>query len=229
MSQEPTNRRRRRSVVLAGLLGTTMLAVTAGLSLGGFSAGITNPTNTFSSGTVVLKEAAGATSCFSTGTGTTVSAANTANCTTIDDFGGPINQGPGSAAQTQVLNLSNVGTINGATFTLAPGACGAVAATNTAPYSGSDTAGFCGKVDVTIENDTTATPSCIYPAGAGACPALSATNTLATLGASPALSLGALAAGASDKFTVKTQIDAGATNADQGLTASMPFTWTLNQ
>jgi hypothetical protein len=227
MSQ-PTERRRRRSVVLAGLLGTTVLAVTAGLSLGGFSAGITNPTNSYSSGTVVLKEAAGATSCFSTGAGTTVTAANTANCTTIDDFGGPINQGPGSAVTTQVLNLTNVGTINASTFTVAPGACTSAAAANTAPYAGTDAA-FCGHVDVTIQNDTTGTPSCVYPAGAGACPALSTTYNLTTLGASPALSLGALAAGASDKFTVKTQIDAATTNADQGLAASVPFTWTLNQ
>jgi hypothetical protein len=227
MSQ-PT-RRRRRSVVLAGLLGTAVLSVTAGLSLGGFSAGIVNPTNTFSSGTVVLKEAAGATSCFSTGAANTVTVANTANCTTIDDLGGVINQGPGSAVNTQVLNLTNLGTINGATFTVDPGACTAAGATNTAPYAGSDTAGFCGKVDVTIQNDTTGTPSCVFPAGAGACPALSATNNLATLGASPALSLGALAANATDKFTVKTQIDASVTNADQGLTASLPFTWLLNQ
>jgi hypothetical protein len=228
MSQ-PTQRRRRRSVVLAGLLGTTVLAVTAGLSLGGFSAGITNPTNSYSSGTVVLKEAAGATTCFSTGSGTTVTAANTANCTTIDDFGGPINQGPGSAATVQTLNLTNVGTINGSTFTVTPSACTSAAAANTSPYAGTDTAGFCGHVDVTIENDTTGTPSCVYPAGAGACPALSTTYTLTTLGASPALSLGALAAGATDKFTVTTKIDATTTNADQGLAASVPFTWTLNQ
>jgi hypothetical protein len=228
MSQ-PNPRRRRHSVVLAGLLGTAVFAVTAGLSLGGFSAGITNPTNSYSSGTVVLKEAAGATSCFSTGTGTIVTATNTANCTTIDDLGGAINQGPGSAATTQVLNLTNVGTINGATFAVDPAACTSGAATNTAPYVGTDTAGFCGKVDVTIQNDTTGTPSCVYPAGAGACPALSATTTLATLGAQPAISLGALAAGASDKFTVKTQVDAGVTNIDQGLTASVPFTWVLNQ
>jgi hypothetical protein len=228
MSQ-PTSRRRRRSVVLAGMLGTTVFAVTAGLSLGGFSAGITNPTNSYSSGTVVLKEAAGATSCFSTGTGTTVTASNTANCTTIDDFGGAVNQGPGSAATTQVLNLTNVGTINGSTFAVNPSACAATAATNTAPYSGSDTAGFCGKVELTIQNDTTGTPSCVYPAGAGACPALSTTNTLATFGASPSISLGALAAGATDKFTVKTQLDPTATNIDQGLTASVPMTWALNQ
>ncbi|HTW21669.1 MAG TPA: hypothetical protein VME70_15850 [Mycobacteriales bacterium] len=228
MSQSST-RRRRRSVVLAGLLGTTVFAVTAGLSLGGFSAGITNPTNSYSSGTVVLKEAAGATSCYSTGTGTTVTASNTANCTTIDDFGGAVNQGPGSAVNSQVLNLTNVGTINGATFTVNPSACAATAATNTSPYSGSDTSGFCGKVDITIENDTTGTPSCVYPAGAGACPALSNTYNLSTFGSAGALSLGALAAGSSDKFTVKTQIDSGATNADQGLTASVPMTWTLNQ
>jgi len=228
MSQ-PTQRRRRHSVVLAGLLGTTVLAVTAGLSLGGFSAGITNPNNNFSSGTVVLKEAAGATSCFSTGAGTTVTASNTANCTTIDDFGGAINQGPGSPVNTQVLNLSNVGTINGATFTVAPSACTAAGAANTSPYTGTDTAGFCGKVNVTIQNDTTGTPSCVYPAGAGACPALASTKTLATLGASPTLALGALAAGSTDTFTVKTQIDASATNIDQGLAASVPFTWTLNQ
>jgi hypothetical protein len=228
MSQ-PTQRRRRHSVVLAGLLGTTVLAVTAGLSLGGFSAGITNPNNSFSSGTVVLKEAAGATSCFSTGAGTTVTATNTAACTTIDDFGGAINQGPGSPVNTQVLNLSNVGTINGATFTVTPSACTAAGAANTAPYAGNDTAGFCGKVDVTIQNDTTGTPSCVYPAGAGACPALGSTKTLATLGGAGALSLGALAAGSTDTFTVKTQIDASATNIDQGLAATVPFSWVLNQ
>jgi hypothetical protein len=227
MSQ-PKERRRRHSVVLAGLLGTAVLAATAGLSLGGFSAGITNPTNSFSSGTVVLKEAAGATSCFSTGAGTQVTVSNSANCTTIDDLGGVINQGPGSAVNTQTLNLTNLGTINGATFTVTPGACTSGAAANTAPYVGADTAGFCGKVDVTIENDT-GTPKCVFPAAAGACPALSATNTLATLGTSPALSLGALAAGATDTFVVKTQIDASVNNADQGLTASLPFTWLLNQ
>jgi hypothetical protein len=228
MSQR-NSRRHRRGAVVAGLLGTTMLAVTAGLSLGGFSAGITNPTNTYSSGTVVLRENAGATNCYSTGGGTTITATNTANCTTIDDLGAAVNQGPGTGTTTQVLNLTNLGTINGATFTVAPAACTAAAAANTTPYSGTDTAGFCGKVDVTIQNDTTGTPSCVYPAGAGACPALAATSTLATLGASPALSLGALAAGATDKFTVKTQLDASATNSDQGLTATMPFTWTLNQ
>lgn len=222
---QPNPRRRRRSVVLAGLMGTTVLAVTTGLSLGGFSAGINNTSNTFSSGTVVLKETAGTTSCYSTGTGTTVTATNTANCITIDDLGGAINQGPGSAATTQALTLMNVGSIDGATFTVTPGAC--TAATAGLTYTGSDTANFCGKVDVTVHNDTA--NKCIYPVATGACPALAATSTLTGLGSAGALSLGALAAGGSTNLTVKTQLDSTATNIDQGLTASMPFVWTLNQ
>lgn len=222
---QPDPRRRRRSVLLAGLLGTTVLAVTAGVSLGGFSAGITNPTNTFSSGTVVLKETAGATSCYSTGTGTTITAGNTANCTTIDDLGGATGQGPASAATTQLLTLTNAGSIDGSTFTVSPGSCGAASAGGT--YAGTDTSGFCGKVNVTVHNDTA--NKCLYPAGAGACPTLAATSTLAGLGSAGALSIGALNAGSSTAITVKTQLDTSATNIDQGLTASMPFTWTLNQ
>jgi hypothetical protein len=224
---QPTPRRRRRSVLVAGLLGTTALAVTTAMSLGGFSAGITNTNNTYSSGTIVLKEGVvgSPTTCFSTGTGTTITATNTANCTTIDDLGGAINQGPGSAATTQNLTLTNAGSIDGATFTVTPGAC--TAAIGGGTYAGTDTAGFCGKVDVTVYNSTA--NKCLYPAGAGACPALAATSTLTGLGTSGALSLGSLAAGATTGVTIKTQMDTTATNIDQGLTASMPFTWTLNQ
>jgi hypothetical protein len=64
---------------------------------------------------------------------------------------------------------------------------------------------------------------------AGACPALSNTYTLTSLGASPAISLGALAAAGSKKVTFKTQLDSTATNADQGLQGKLAFTWTLNQ
>jgi hypothetical protein len=227
MSQ-PTSSRRRRSVVLAGVLGTAVFAVTAGLSLGGFSAGINNTNNNFSSGTVVLRETAGATNCYSSGVGPgTITVANTQNCTTIDDLGGAVNQGPASAVQTQNLTLTNLGTINGSTFTVTPGACTAVAAGGTGGWSGADTAGFCGKVDVSIFNTTSG--NCVYPAGAGACPALANTKTLATLGTAGALSLGALNAGASDALVVSTQLDSTASNSDQGLTAGMAFNWVLNQ
>ncbi len=221
--------RRRTAVVAGGLLGTALLAVTTAVSLGGFTSTIVNPTNTFSSGTVVLSESNGVTTCDSTGgsgAGGTITATNSANCITIDDLGGVVNQGPGSAANVQTLTLKNVGTINGSTFTVAGGACAVGNATNTNGYNGADGA-FCGKVNVTIYNTTTA--NCVYPAQVGACPALSNTRTLATLGTAGPLSLGALAAGATDSVVVTTQIDAGVTNIDQGLKASMPFTWNLNQ
>jgi hypothetical protein len=226
--------RRRTAVVAGGLLGTALLAVTTAVSLGGFTSTIVNPTNTFSSGTVVLQESNGTTFCDSTGyagpvagPGGSITAANSGNCTTIDDLGAPVNQGPGSAANTQTLSLKNVGTINGSTFTVTPAACAAVAATGTGGYNGTDTAGFCGKVNVTIFNTTTG--NCVYPAGAGACPALSNTRTLSTLGTAGALSLGALNAGSTFSVVVTTQIDASATNIDQGLKATIPFTWQLNQ
>ena len=228
MSQ-PTSQRRRRSVVLAGVLGTAVFAVTAGLALGGFSAGINNTNNNFSSGTVVLRESAGATSCYSSGAaaGGTITVTNSSVCATIDDLGGFTNQGPGSPVQTQNLTLTNLGTINGSTFTVTPGACTAAAAGGTGGFAGGDTAGFCGKVNVSIFNTTSG--NCVYPAGAGACPALANTKTLATLGTAGALNLGALNAGASDALVVSTQLDPTATNSDQGLAASMAFNWVLNQ
>ncbi len=222
---------KRTGLVVSGVVGTGLLAMTTVVSLGGFTASITNPTNTLSSGTVVLKEVAGATTCDSTGGtggGGSITATNSANCTTIDLLGAPANQGPASAATSQLVTLTNVGTIAGATFTVTPAACSAIANAATAPYVGADTAGFCGKVDVTVEDDTGAA-KCLYPASAGACPALSNTYTLSTLGVSPAISLGALAAAGSKKVTFKTQLDAAATNADQGLQGKLAFTWTLNQ
>lgn len=221
--------RRRTAVVAGGLLGTALLAVTTAVSLGGFTSTIVNPTNTFSSGTVVLSESNGVTTCDSTGgtgAGGVITATNSSNCVTIDDLGAPVNQGPGSAANTQTLTLKNVGTINGSTFTVAGGACAVTNATGTGGYNGADAA-FCSKVNVSIFNTTTG--NCVYPAGAGACPVLSNTRTLTTLGGAGALSLGALAAGATDSVVVSTQIDASATNIDQGLKATIPFTWNLNQ
>ena len=93
-------------------------------------------------------------------------------------------------------------------------------------------ASFCGKVDVTIANTTTgATDKCVYPTQAAACPALSNTYTLATLANQTfnTTPMSALAAGASATYVVSVQLDSSATNADQGLTATLPFTWAINQ
>ena len=66
----------RRGLVAAGV-AVLALGATAGITLGGFSATIANPTNTFSSGTVQLEEGVASTDCFPTQTAAAVAAAAT--------------------------------------------------------------------------------------------------------------------------------------------------------
>ena len=77
-----------RKGLAAAVVAVVALGATAGMTLGGFSATVDNPTNTFSSGTIQLEEGVAASDCFSTGTGSggTVSAANTGTCAG-DDLG----------------------------------------------------------------------------------------------------------------------------------------------
>jgi hypothetical protein len=118
---------------------------------------------------------------------------------------------------------------------LVAGACTAAAASDSATYVGADLAGnaFCGKVDVTIANTTTgATDKCVYPTQTTVCPALSNTynlTSLATAGTFTTTPMSALAAAGTATYVVSVQLDPTATNADQGLTATMPFTWSIGQ
>jgi hypothetical protein len=60
---------------------------------------------------------------------------------------------------------------------------------------------------------------------------LSNTNTLAGLASTTfsAVPLSALTAGSSATYVVTAQLDTSATNADQGLTATVPFAWSISQ
>jgi hypothetical protein len=217
------------TVTASGLLATGVVG-----SLSGFSASITNSSSQFSAGTVVLSENQSSTTCLSTGSGsgsgsTTVSSANANTTCPISLFGSITNASQGTST-TASVTVENLGTINASALDLTPSSCTASANSATSPYSGADTSGFCGLVDVTIYNGS----KCVYPAGAGACPALAHTYTLATLAAAGALtgigsSSGGLSAGASQTFTFSLELDSTATNADQGLTASEPLVWNLNQ
>lgn len=206
---------------------------TGAFTLGGFSATIGNNANTLSSATVQLEEGNGTTTCFSTGTGSggTVSSANADTTCSISVFSGT-DLVPGGATSTATITLTNVGNQAATLASLVTGACSVAAAADDSGYVGSDTSGFCGKVDVTVANTTSgATDKCVYPTQAGTCPALSNTYTLAGLAGQTysTTPMSALAAGASATYTITVQLDASATNADQGLAASMPFTWSISQ
>jgi hypothetical protein len=225
----------RRFVVIglpAGFAVTACSVVALGVtgSLQGFSASITNSTGSYGAGTLLLSESQGGNTCISTGANTTSSntvssADSNTSCTSINLLGSQSAADPGITASTTTVAVQNIGTIAASGLTLTPGGCSAAANSVTSPYAGSDTSGFCGKVDVTIYNGT----KCVYPSQTGACPALSNTYTLATLGTS-ALSLSnSVAAGATTNYTFTLGLDSTATNADQGLSATDSFAWNLVQ
>ncbi len=223
----PTVARRRRFraplIIAAGLLATLTLAFSTSGVLAGFTASITNSANSVGSGTLLMKENQTTTNCLSSTAGT-VSTANAGTCSTINKYNGSIVAVPG-VALTSTMTITNIGTIAAPTFTLLPGTCSAAAnAGSTA--SGTGTATFCTKVDVTINNNTTG--KCVFPASTtAACGAPTNTNTLATLATGGLITLPALAAGASTDFTFTVMVDNTATNDHQGLTAAQTLQWSF--
>jgi len=213
----------------AAALAVIALGSTAAISVAGFSAQVVNNANAFSSGTMQLKESNGSINCYSTGSGSggTVGAANSANCA-INKLVGTLDQVPAGTPLSTTITMTNVGTINSTLESLVMGTCSAAAASDANGYVGSDTSGFCGKVDFSIGY----TGKCVYPANAAAaCPATptnsgtlgSVASTTFTNSSTPGLTL--LTAGSSQAYTFTVMLDTSATNADQGLAASMTITW----
>jgi hypothetical protein len=213
----------------AAALAVIALGTTAAFSVAGFSAQIVNNGNSFSSGTMQLKESNGSINCYSTGSGSggSVSGTNSANCA-INKLVGTLDQVPGGTPLTTTITMTNVGGSDAALETLVMGTCSAAAASDANGYVGSDTAGFCGKVDFSIGTAT----KCIYPANASAsCPATptssgtlgAAAGTTFTNSSTPPLTL--LTAASSQAYAFTVMLDGSATNADQGLAASMTMTW----
>jgi hypothetical protein len=229
---------RNKSGLAAAIGAVTALGFTSAYTLGGFSGTVADPTSTFSSATIQLEEGNGITTCYTTGTGTggSVSAANSNTTCTINVLTGTLGQIPGGTALTSTITLTNVGNHAATVATLQVGSCTVAAASDASGYVGADLAAnaFCSKVDVAIANTTSgATDKCVYPTQAAVCPALSNTYNLSTLATAANFTttpMSALAAGGVATYTITVQLDStAATNADQGLTATLPFTWAISQ
>ncbi|NNN13714.1 MAG: hypothetical protein HKL81_08220 [Acidimicrobiaceae bacterium] len=207
------------------LASVVVLSASTESSLGGFNAAITNSVNSVGSGTILLQENTPTTTCMSTGNPITSNAA-TCSGTGTDMFGASLNDSPGGTPITTSITVKNDGTIAAGTFVLTPGACSAAQNSATFPYYGSDSSGFCSKVDITIENDTVSgSPTCVLPAQSGACPALSAAANLGNF--TSAIDLPSLGASGSQVYDFKLALDPSANNSDQGLVATMPLTWSI--
>jgi hypothetical protein len=224
MSNAVSTRRKSRLVpaILALGIATSLLVafVTTG-ALSGFTASINNSNNTIGSGTLLMSETQGAITCTSSTAGT-VSTANAGTCTTINKFGGSTTASPGEVF-TSTVTITNSGTTPANTFTLTPAAC--TVSTN-GPISGSNTAGFCSKVNITILDEVGA--KCVAPVSTTPCAAPSSTTTLNSIATKPITLAVPVAPGEQRRYTFKVQLDAAsATNADQGLLASMPLLWSF--
>jgi hypothetical protein len=217
----PRRRRFAPLVIVSGVAATLLLAFATTGALSGFTASINNSVNTTASGTLLMTETQGATTCLST-SGATIST-NAGTCATINKFGGSTTMVPGVPV-TASVTIKNNGTVPANTFTLTPGGCATTAVGS--PSAGTDTAGFCGKIDVTIA-DTTST-TCVYPVAAAACGAPTSSATLSTLGTTALTLATPLAAGATRSYTFTLVLDnTNATNADQGLQAAETLLWSF--
>ncbi len=209
-----TPRRRRVAplVWLGCLVAAVLLTLSVTGTISGFSASITNDSNTIGTGSLVLAE----TGPDATGTAAScVSSSGTDNsftCSTINKYGDNgqtvTTLTPGQSVSTSVT-FTNTGTTDASTFTLAPGTC-------TSTPTGGTNGDLCADLQVSIVSTT---------AGVTLTPAVSALAPDA-LPASTTIS-GGLTAGAADAFTVTVTLPAGATDADEGLTATQSLLWSI--
>lgn len=220
-------RNRKFLSVFVALAAAGVVAMGLNASLGGFNATVTNPTSSFSSGTLLLNEANGTTSCSSTTTGSPIRSNDNRNCT-IDLLGDPTNAVPGVTSPVRTITLTNNGSVDASSLTMTASAC---SAKTNASLAGNDTANFCGKVDVTIAIGSGSSATCAFGTPAtsgGGCAVPSSSATLASLDTGP-IALDALNTGKSETLTITEVLDSSATNADQGLTATVPVSFELAQ
>ncbi len=150
----------------------------------------------------------------------------TANCTGTDAecrinlLGDGSLEEPGDS-RTETLTFRNAGNMPAA-LTLQSLGCSASADPQAGMFAGSDRAGFCGRLDVTVG----AHGKCILPRLPYMCPPPSARTTLTSIGTST-YGVGMLDSGAATSVTITILFDPEATNADQGLEAAAPFRWAL--
>ena len=202
-----------------------------------FNATTTNAGNTFATGTLVLSNTIGATTCLSTGGGNTNSNTNSTGCAKF--FNTTISK-PGDISGAN-LTLQNVGSIAATVASLTKSACTTVDNPSKTFHGTGD---LCGALNFYVQewsNSGFSTPfKCWYGGGtASTCDATFATSPALLSGFSSAdISVGpssppAFAAtthtGDTRWFTVAVQLPSTAGNNMQGRQGQIDLTWTESQ
>ena len=215
-SSEPNTRKRSRRrnfglpVILAGAIGSVLVALSMSPAFATFTASINNDTNNAGTGALVMEEknSGGDVTCTSTSDGGVTG--NAATCSSINKYGGNLLMAPNQTVSTTV-SIKNTGTMAATGFTLAPGKC-TQSANGTANGTATD---LCAKMKVKVSTgDVT-----VYD---GTMTGFTATQNLLT-----ALDVSSIAAGVSTNFTFAVTLDNTAGNTYSGLKVSQPLTWTF--
>lgn len=210
-SQSSTSSRRRRlslPILLAGSIGSLLLALGLSPTVAAFTAQIRNTVDTAGTGTLIMQEtnADGSVICNSTDGGSV--STNTATCATINKYGGNLTMVPGQTVSTDI-KIKNTGTAAAKAFTLTPGAC---TQSNNGTPNGTAT-NLCATMTLVVTSGSTT----IYSGPLSGFTAK--VDILSKLTAS------SVAAGATIPFTFAVTVPSSAGNTYAGLQVSQPLTW----
>jgi hypothetical protein len=209
----PHRRRLTPLALITGVVGAVILAFSMNSSLAAFTAQIVNTVNTAAEGTLIMTETGPGTTpavcTSSSGTNGNVGT-NSANCATINKYGGSTTLVPGQTTNTTVT-ITNSGTSPAASFTLAPGTC-----TQTGTVTGSAT-DLCTQMGIVITQTVGGTTTTVTPAA----------STLTSIAGTTIALANPVAAGASVTFNFRVTLPVGSGNAYQGLQANQQLTWTF--
>ncbi len=211
ISASPRRSRIAPLAIATGVLSAVLLSVSMSGTLSGFVASIQNSTNTAATGVLTMQEQnSGATvTCLSTDGGSV--STNTATCATINKFGGSTTMVPGVTVNTPIT-IKNTGSVSATTFSLTPGAT--CAQSNNGAVNGTAT-DLCAKLNVVITSGATT----IF------------NGTAASLAAGGIISIPSpvapVTAGTTVPINFAVTLAAAAGNNYQGLSASLPLTWTF--
>jgi len=209
---------RRLILWVAGALAAGVLSLGVSGTLSSWTSAIIDNTsnNVATAQAVILKEALGATTCYSSDAPTT----NSSTCSTINKYGGTaVPLSPGTS-QTVDVTFSDVGSSPASSFMLSPGSCTSTPSTGTPTPTNLCTAS--GELNLTINcsNGTS------YVAGSKWSD-LTYTGAPGSAGTLTHTAVLAVASSWTCEFVVS--LPGTASVLDQGLTVAQSLTWTLNK
>ncbi len=216
-------------VWLGSAVAAALMVLGVAGSLSGFSANITNSSNTVTAGTLTMSETG------VSGVGGTSTCQSPDAACSLDKFGGQTGMVPGTTTLTGsapsgtipvgsntdqnigVVEITNTGTIPASSLTLSGGACAASSGTG---------ADLCGVLDIAVYVGATA-PT-VGTASSYGTQVFYGTAT--ALSGESGLSVAtSVASSSSEYLTFVVWLDSSTPDTDESLTASEPLTWTLMQ